>query len=370
MVDIKEITKNALANKGSFERIKRVMRRAERGNKIVLGYLGGSITQGSLSTTPETCYAYLVYQWWSERFPLAEFEYVNAGIGGTTSQFGVARVDNDLLSYHPDFVIVEFSVNDDNTELFEETYEGLVRKIYKHESEIGILIVNNVNYVNGINAQEIHNRVGKYYDLPCVSVKNSLYPFVENGEIKRRAITPDDLHPNDVGHKIISEIIIDVLEKIYHDIDVTQIDIPIPKAFTRNEYEASIRYQNDNYNPVLNGFEIDYAKQENIRDLFKKGWSGSKIGDNISFYIEGTGIAIQYRKTINKPTPIAQVTIDDDGNEMILDGNFSETWGDCLYIDTVRVHGKNKKHKVKIEIIENNKDDKSSFYLVCVIGSY
>lgn len=49
-------------------------------------------------------------------FPQAEFHYINAGIGGTTSHFGTARAESDLLSHEPDFVIIEFSVNDDSTE--------------------------------------------------------------------------------------------------------------------------------------------------------------------------------------------------------------------------------------------------------------
>jgi hypothetical protein len=311
-----------------------------------------------------------VFQWWEKIFPLAEFEYVNAGIGGTTSQFGVARVDNDLLSYDPDFAIVEFSVNDNNSEFFDETYEGLIRKMYGDEKEIGMLIVNNVRYDNGVNAQEIHNKVGKYYELPCVSVKNSLYPYVESGEILRKDITTDDLHPNDTGHKLVSEIIISVLDEIYQDIDTSEILPNIPDAFTKNQYEQSALYQNDNCSPILNGFEVDSSDKENIRDIFKKGWIGSEVGDSISFTIEGTGIAIQYRKTIHKPTPIAKVTIDDDINGIILDGNFDETWGDCLFIDTVLVHGENKKHKMQIEIIKNQKEDKVPFYLVSVIGSH
>ena len=91
--------------------------------RLVIGFIGGSITQGSLSTTPQTCYAYRVYTWWKETFPQAEFAYCNAGIGGTTSEFGVARVGTDLLAERPDFVIVEFSVNDESTEHFKETYE-------------------------------------------------------------------------------------------------------------------------------------------------------------------------------------------------------------------------------------------------------
>ena len=111
-----------IANVGDVSRMKEVMARAKRGGRLVIGFIGGSITQGSLSSTPQTCYAYRVYSWWKETFPQAEFVYCNAGIGGTTSEFGAARVGTDLLAERPDFVIVEFSVNDESTEHFKETY--------------------------------------------------------------------------------------------------------------------------------------------------------------------------------------------------------------------------------------------------------
>ena len=154
-----------IVNRGNLFRMKELMKKAANGEKLVLGFLGGSITQGCLSSTPETCYAYHVFEWWKKQFPEAEFEYVNAGIGGTTSQFGVARAQSDLLSYKPDFVIVEFSVNDDSTEHFMETYEGLVRKIYDSETKPAMLLVHNVFYDTGANAQLMHARVGRSYDL-------------------------------------------------------------------------------------------------------------------------------------------------------------------------------------------------------------
>lgn len=119
---------NAIANRGNLFQLKRVMERAMAGEMITLGFLGGSITQGSLATKPENCYAYRVYEWWSRQFPNAKTMYVNAGIGATTSEYGVARVEADLLKHQPDVVIVEFSVNDESTEHFKETYEGLVPK--------------------------------------------------------------------------------------------------------------------------------------------------------------------------------------------------------------------------------------------------
>ena len=202
-----------IVNRGNQRRIKEVMKRAQAGEKLTLGFLGGSITQGSLSSTPETCYAYLVYEWWKKTFPNAEFVYLNAGIGGTTSQFGVARVESDLLRYKPDFVIVEFSVNDDNNEFFLETYEGLIRKIYGNVEKPAVLIVHNVCYDTGKNAEEQHLKIGKHYNIPCVGMKETIYPLVESGELPNRDITPDDLYElsflekrTNFGMKIVKQV--------------------------------------------------------------------------------------------------------------------------------------------------------------------
>ena len=41
-----------IANRGNQARLKKVMDRAIRGEKLTIGFLGGSITQGSLSSKP------------------------------------------------------------------------------------------------------------------------------------------------------------------------------------------------------------------------------------------------------------------------------------------------------------------------------
>ena len=145
-----------LINRGNWHRIKACMKRAKAGEAITVGFLGGSITQGCLSSTPETCYAYLVYEWWMKKFPQAEIAYINAGIGGTTSQFGIARVEDHLLKYNPDFILIEFAVNDDNTEFFKETYESLVRKTFSHVNKPAVMLMNNVRYDDGGNAEDMH----------------------------------------------------------------------------------------------------------------------------------------------------------------------------------------------------------------------
>lgn len=362
-------------NRGSWKRIKDCMKKAQAGEAISVGFLGGSITQGSLSSTPETCYAYLVYDWWKQRFPMSQITFINAGIGGTTSQFGVSRVEQHLLHHMPDFMLIEFAVNDDNTDFFRETYEGLVRRVYGDASAPAVLLMNNVRYDDGSNAEDQHLQVAKAYQLPMVSMKSTIWPLVKAGVIPNREITPDDLHPNDAGHALVARVITTLLDKIYAEMTVEE-PAPdfggkqLPDPITRNEYECSVRYKNYNSSPQLNGFVADTKIKKEFLDIFSGGFTASKKGDEISFDIEATGIAIQYRKSVHKPTPVAEVIVDgDESTRTILDGNFDEDWGDCLFIQTVTKHTELKKHHVQIRIIESHEDDQVPFYLVSVIGS-
>ncbi len=367
-----------IMNMGDTTRLRRAMARAMRGEPLTIGFLGGSITQGCASTTPETCYAYLVYDWWVKKFPQSVVSYVNAGIGGTPSDFGVARVDDDLLRHYPDFSIVEFSVNDAATDYYMETYEGLVRHILKADCETALMLVHNVRYDNMESAEDKHLIIGKYYDLPDVSMKHSVYPEVANKTIPNREITADDLHPNDAGHRLLADLIINYLEKIYAitqttDAD-TKVSLRVPKPLTQNGYETSIRYQNINCSALGVGFKEDLTPQSHITEMFRHGYTAWHKGDRIIFKAECSSVAIQYRKSVNKPTPIARAVVDQDyASAVMLDGNFDEDWGDCLYTQPILKHGELKEHLIEIQIVEDHAEDEIPdavpFYLVSVIAS-
>lgn len=323
-----------IAHVGNLSRMKNLMERAGRGDEIHIGFIGGSITQGSLSSAPRLCYAYRVYEWWCRSFPKSKFSYINAGIGGTTSQFGVARVEEDLLEKKPDFVVIEFSVNDESTEHFMETYEGLVRRIYGAEGRPAVLLVHNVYYHNGANAQLMHGRIGRHYDLPAVSMQSSIYPEVVKGHIANRDITPDDLHPNDTGHELVASVITYFLEQVRCG------------GLSWEEGETA-------------GCQAGSDRKE---------WRTA--GDAITFSVDGTGIAVQYRKSVALPVPVAEVIVDGDPAHAVrLDANFDETWGDKLELDTILEHGEDRVHQVEIRLVETHEDDAVPFYLVSVIAS-
>lgn len=361
---------DAFVNKGNLFHIKEVMQRAENGDRITIAFIGGSITQGCLSEWYSNCYSYLVFKWFEEKFPKTAFTYVNAGVGGTTSHFGVARVEQDVLRHHPDLVFVEFSVNDENTDFFQETYEGLIRRIISYPLNPAVVLLHNDFYDDRESAEDIHRRIGSHYSLPSISIGSSIIPEVQSKAIMARELTSDDLHPNTVGHALLAKVITHCLEQIYSDLKQKEAKPEISSPMTANAYENAKRYQYGTYEPECEGFVQDTSPQKYVTDIFHYGYTADKKGDSIHFDIYGSEFAVQYRKTINKPAPIAIAILDgDEENATILDANFEETWGDCLFLQSIAHHIEKKKHHIEIRIIETHEDDRVPFYLVSVIGA-
>lgn len=354
--------------RSNWARLKECMKKAEEGKELTIGFLGGSITQGSLATTPENTYAYQIFLWWKNTFSQAEFHYVNGGIGGTSSHYGAARAVSDVLMYQPDFVVVDFSVNDEANPFFQETYEGVVRKLLSWNSHPAVVLLNNVFYDTGENAQEYHNAVGAWYGVPHVSIRDTIYQRMKGGDYQRDELTSDGLHPNDKGHKLVAQEIIRFLEMVKADslIDTQSADLPTP--MTANAYENAKRLTIQNALPELNGFRADAREKMGHLDHFKNGWIGKKEGDTIRFEVNASCIAVQYRKTIQKPARKAELILDDDkAHAILLDGNFDEDWGDCLYLETVLHHGEKKKHTLEIRILPDTEKEAAPFYLMALI---
>ena len=352
----------------NHKRLKDCMRRAQAGEELTLGFFGGSITQDSLATKHENGYAYRVFRWWQETFPSARLHYVNGGIGGTTSHYGVARAVSDLLMYQPDFVVVDFSVNDEPEQFFQETYEGLIRKIISWPSHPAVLLLNNVYYDTGKNAQEYHNQVGGWYQLPHVSIRDTLWQRMKAGEYTREELTPDGLHPNDKGHRLVAEEVAAYLEQVRAHMWEDEPQEILPPAMTENAYEHSGRLTIREISPQLDGFRADTREKTGHLDHFKNGWIGKKAGDRILFEVEASCIAVQYRKTVRRPARRAELILDGaEETPILLDGNFDEDWGDCLYLERVLHHGERGRHTVEIKVLPDEWEEAEPFYLMALI---
>ena len=379
----------APAVNGNHDRLLSVMERADKGDKITVAFLGGSITEGSVASDDKNCYAYLTYRWWCSTFPDARIQYVNAGIGGTPSLLGVGRCNEDILDYEPDVVYIEFSVNDVDLPNVSEIYEGLLRKVLYSKSNPAVVVINNGFYNDGRTVQDVHNKLASYYGIPAISIVDTLVACTLDGRIPIRDITPDDLHPNDRGHILLAGVIRYVQDKIYNEYLDKRIDLKLQNsvlsesadpgctahmlpALTGNSYETLHRYNSSNSTPVLNGFRADERPIEAVKIWERGGYLAEHTGDSIEYNINASTICVSFKRSLIKPAPIAKVFL--DGAEVVtLDANFDEDWGNKLEIVPILEGSKSDSadrplHSIKVEIVDAP-EGCVPFYLVAVYGN-
>jgi lysophospholipase L1-like esterase len=354
-----EMFNNAVMAEGNLARLAAVMKKASNGEAITVGVIGGSITQGSSSTYIENSYAYRFKEWWVQRFPNAKVNYVNAGIGATTSYLGVHRVDKQLLSYNPDVVVVEFSVNDSDSVFYKETYEDLVRKILKNSNNPAVILLF-MTMEDGTSAQPSHMHIGFWYDLPRISYRQAVLKEMEKGTLEWKDISPDNIHPNDKGHAIAGEILWGYLNQVYAKLDtITESVTPLEKEpFFKESYADATVLDSETIVP----FAMGSFEKSSVFDRFPNNWTTKGGNDAIVFEVEARNIGIMFYRTVDGMSGQFDVYV--DGVYMrTLDANFKGGWGN--FTETVEIFKGSEKQLHRIEI---RKSEKSTGDVFTVVG--
>lgn len=341
----------ALLSEGSKARLASVMKRAEAGEHITVGVIGGSITQGSLASSHANCYAERFFEYWAEKFPGA-VTGVNAGIGGTNSYLGVHRVDEQLLNAEPDVVIVEFSVNDTDKLMNKYSYDSLVRKILNSPSEPAVILLFTTQE-NGTSLQEVHREIGAAYDLPMLSYREAVYPEVAAGTLDWKKISPDNIHPNDAGHGLIGQLLARYLDSVYEELDsIDTSDL----SFTADPYtadyyaNAKILGASEIIPDEISGFEQGTSKV--YADLFPDNFITEGEG-YLKFETECQCLGFFYLKQTDGKGGKYDVFVD-GARKGSLDADFSGGWGNYGETRQMIIGKETEKHTVEIKLAEGS----------------
>ena len=314
----------AILNEGNLARLAAAMKKAENGEKVTVGVIGGSITQGSLASNPNNCYASLFNKWWNEKFPNTEIGFVNAGIGGTNSYLGVHRVDEQLLAYNPDVVIVEFSVNDTDKTMNKYSYDSLVRKILSYETNPAVMLLFTTQE-DGTSLQDVHKEIGAAYDLPMISYREVVYPEVAAGTLDWKAISPDNIHPNDAGHDIIGQLLGRYLDEVYDKLDTITEE---PSAFAADGYtndyfkNAKMLSAADITATASEGFEV---VDKDFYHQFPNNWKTTS-GGSMTFDVECQNFGVFFMCTVDGKSGTYEVYVDGERKGK-LEADFTGGWG-------------------------------------------
>lgn len=342
----------AIMNEGNQARIAAAMKKAQNGEEITVGVIGGSITQGSLASSPANCYASKFNDWWVNKFPNAKVNFVNAGIGGTNSYLGVHRVDDQLLAYDPDVVIVEFSVNDGDKVMNRYSYDSLVRKILGHSNNPAVMLLF-TTMEDGTSLQDVHKEIGAAYNLPMISYHDVVYPEVAAGTLAWKDISPDNIHPNDAGHDIINQIVSRYLDSVYDKLDsITEEPAAFTDAAATNDYYANAKMLSAaDITANMNGFEV---VEKDFYDQFHNNWK-TTAGGTMTFDIECQNMGVFFMCTTDGKSGKFEVYIDGE-RKGTLDADFSGGWGNYGNTQQVLFSKESAKHTVEIKPAEGSED--------------
>lgn len=235
-----------------------------------VAWIGGSFTQGVAPTR----FVDLVTNWMNETKYAGEginITSVNAGVGGTTSQYGLLRYDEDVLSKNPNLVIIEFGGNDSILTDFSGAIngmEGMIRRTIAKSPETKIAVLFRPSWNGNTAAKAYHKLVADYYDVPIITADE----VATNPEW----VLEDGVHPNDVGNEKIAEYIESWLAK-------NEINLPTHKQFPINPV----------YRPIV-------PVMKNVKDLYDAekttGWTvdeegnlvSSSVGDKLYLNVKGS----------------------------------------------------------------------------------
>lgn len=353
---------HSFMTEGDTSRMARVLKKAQAGEEITVGFIGGSITEG-LTAGADACWAKLTYNALCEMFPNTKINYVNAGLSGTPSILGVVRAERDLFGeYTPDIVFIEFAVNDGNEQMYKDCYESLVKKCLEKENSPAVALLFTV-LKNRYSCQAHMSAIGEHYSLPMVSVGNAVNPMFDAGLMEWTKYSDDESHPNVWGHELVKDFIMNYINKVNEKAQAE--DTPEPSAIpdtalNTTEYSGMKLLEKDQMNVTnVEGF----TETDNVIATFKNGWQyRGKTGASLTFTADFKTLFLVFR--CNNIDSFADAEVYVDGQLVkTLPSNKSGGWGNPEA--DLAWNGEGGEHTVEIKIAPS---EKILSYGLCGVG--
>lgn len=358
--DFEEYLRRAVSATDGTGRLNRFFEKAERGETLTVGVLGGSITAGAACPAHEQRYHGVLLNYLRKRFPRSVFTLINAGIGATASDYGALRAERDLLSEKPDLVILEFAVNDLGSVRYARTYEGTVRQILRHPDCALILLF--MMHNTTLNAQIFQEQIGRHYALPMASYRDALMPELANGSILWEELSPDTVHPRSAAHSFAGRLLTGLLARTGKSPAPQNRELPPPLYSA--EYEHCFLHERETLTPAANSGWEQIPSGGKLAGF----WRASTPGTEMELEFEGTSLMFS---CWSLKGPQGTVSVQTDQLPAVkVDSYFAGDWGggkQSWYEIAHRLAP--GKHRVRITLLaERNPESGGSEFILCGIG--
>lgn len=275
---------------------------------ITVVAIGGSITEGGNITTP------FIKSWDDSRE--GKINFINAGIGGTQSNYGSLRLQNDVLSHKPDVVIVEFILNDTGDETCAWNVENIIRTCYEaeHQPVVMFLYVPD-RIMSGTTYRQVEN-YNRYkvvldaYGLTPLNAHGLAVANVENGTNWDEYVYSTNVHPNETQGANIAALMWNELSN------------------NMSEYMKNITYTDKIYHrdDIKNGTRVSSAMT-----TYDENWE-EKTPDDLVTEGYGNAAAMRSDKYIATKKAGAKLSFEFSGTKLILTTIVGKTGRSAEYV--------------------------------------
>lgn len=345
------------------------LQKVKSGQSITVVYFGGSITYAD-GWRPQTA------AWMRDNFNNNSINAINASIGGTTSEFGAFRAEQDVLRHQPDLVLVEFAVNDSDRDYTSivQSMEGIVRQIKEADSSTEICFVytlkrsllNNVMPDNLFTAAKAMEEVAEHYAIPSINFGPEVKKRVDEGALIFKGDTKyingvpvfskDGVHPYiETGHVVYSEVFERAMKKIDASPAGTKVN---PAPLEKNNLQHATMAELNNINLTGSWHPLSADNFPNYNQFGDRA-SGAMItitpGDKMQFRFKGTTFGLT--DIIGPRSGYLQIEI--DGSSPMTMKRF-DPWCNYYRINFFTWKGlSDTEHDVTITLIDSNIDKRS-----------
>ncbi len=126
-------------------------------------------------------------------------EVINSGVSGNTTAHALARLEDDVLSYEPDVVLITLGGNDLKKRLNVDTARANLVSIIQRIQAAGAMVV-----LGGIDIPLYGKGYAQMYESIARQTGSVLIPNILEDLFGNPDLMSDSIHPNDRGYEIMA----------------------------------------------------------------------------------------------------------------------------------------------------------------------
>jgi lysophospholipase L1-like esterase len=200
---------------------------------------------------------------------LRHIRVINAGVPGNTTEMARARFEKDVLSHQPQVAIIQFGINDSMVDVWKtppatqsrvplERYEAnlryFVHELKSRNTRVLLMTPNPLRWApklkelygrppyqpddpDGLNIRlatycEVVRRVAHEEGAELIDVQQAFFDQAQKQSISVDKLLLDGMHPNDQGHRIVADLLIERLLALAKEAGLPITAAPRPEILT------------------------------------------------------------------------------------------------------------------------------------------